>query len=155
MRPATHLRASNPPAYMCHDVNNQIRIQKVCDSASVTHRGWECEMNAALYKHCHINVNSLGHTGWDHDVSTMKMHGNASKTVTRQKKSKKNKQLPNDLKAQRANTGTAKHKQERRAVSNPSGRKAGKNRSKVKGNEQNRGKASNRNTFHIKHSGVC
>lgn len=33
---------------MCHYVNNQIRIQKVFDSASVTHGGWECEMNAAL-----------------------------------------------------------------------------------------------------------
>lgn len=138
MRLATHLCSSNPPVYMCHDVNNQRRIQKVCDSASVTHRGWECEMNVALYNHRHINVRSLSHEGWH------------PKCITRKKKNKK--QHP------RANTRTVKHKREHRAVSNPSGRKEGKKTSKVKKNKQKRGVGGSFNqkckTFHINNQSV-
>lgn len=120
--------------YMCHDVNKQITIQKVCDCASATHGGLECEMHAALYKHRHIHVRSLGHERW--------MRGCVC------------------LNAQRANTGAARHDREHRAVSNPSGRNEGrkeKNRSQVKENEQKWGESFRQEfkSFHIKLEGVC
>lgn len=61
------------------------------------------------------------------------------------------------LKAQRANTGTARHNKEQCLIRQEGWKEGKKNRSKVKDNEQKWGESFKQEfkTFHIKPEGVC